>query len=180
MKEHQYPAASGLISVLFHPNAVPIVDIFRSISRLEDHYDLALLNGPEQALTSYTRPEAAKAIISDALLFAFALTRQRSQPLCHKPLKSRHASMDEYCLLALIGSSREPGSELTFEAATALGVSSMDFMASLASDLVRQIDLASLAFHSPNASEFRAIIGDQILFDDLDAPLERSEIKFRF
>jgi hypothetical protein len=171
----------GEVSVLLHPGTVPIIGIFRSFNRLEDQYDLTSLDAPERTLASYTRPEAAKAIISDALLFAFALARQRTEPLSYKPVGSRHASIDEYCLLALIGSSRMPDSELTFEAATALGVASLGFMTSLAADLVRQIDLAGMHLGEPGLHEFRAIVGDRLLLeDDLDEPFGRSEMKFRF
>src|SRR3712207_3921254 len=113
-------ASEPAVTVLFHPSTVPIIDVFRSLGRLEDQYDLALLDGPERALTAYTHPEAAKAIVSDALLLAFALTRQRGRPFSHRPLRSRHGSLDEYCLMTLIGSSRSPSTELAIEAATAL------------------------------------------------------------
>jgi hypothetical protein len=156
--------ASDPVTVLFHPSAVPVVDVFRSLGRLEDQYDLALLDGPERALTAYTHPEAAKAIVSDALLLAFALTRQRGRPFSHRPLRSRHGSLDEYCLMTLIGSSRSPSTELAIEAATALGVESLDFLSSLAGELIRQIDLGSLTFNAPSLEEFRAIAGDRRLF----------------
>jgi hypothetical protein len=173
--------SQGAISILFHPSMVPIIDIFRSISSLDHQYDLALLDGPEEALTRFARPEAAKAIISDALLFAFALARQRAQPLRHCPLGSRRGTTDEYCLMALIGSSREPDSELAFEAAMALAIPSMDFMATLAADLLGQIDSACLAFDTPGVTDFRAIIGDGFLIEnDLEGPFDRSDIKFRF
>lgn len=171
----------GPISVLFHPSMVPVVDIFRCIGSFEDQYDLALLNEPERALMDLARPEAAKAIVSDALLLAFALDRQRTRPLDHAPVRSRRGSTDEYCLMALVGASRVPDSELAFEAAAALGIASLDLMTSLASDLVRQIDLASLTFSTPTIHEFRGVVGDRILFeDDTDASLDRSELRFRF
>ena len=171
----------GPISVLFHPSTVPLVDIFRCIGSFEDQYDLALLNGPEQALLGLTRPEAAKAIVSDALLLAFALDRQRSRPLNYAPLKSRHGSLDEYCLVALIAAARRPDSELAFEAASVLGIASLDLMTSLAADLVRQIDLGGLTFGTPGLQEFRGVVGDRALFtDDLEVSLDRSELRFRF
>jgi len=171
----------GAISILFRPSMVPIIDIFRSIGSLDHQYDLALLDGPERALMSFARPETAKAIISDALLFAFALARQRSHPLRHCRLGSRRGTTDEYCLMALIGSSRELDSELAFEAGMALAIPSMDFMATLASDLLGQIDSAGLGFDTPSVAEFRAIIGDGCLIEnDLEGFLGRSEIKFQF
>jgi hypothetical protein len=173
--------SEGAVSILFHPSTVPIIDIFRSISRLDHQYDLALLDAPEEALKSFARPETAKAIISDALLFAFALARQRAQPVSHCPLGSRQGTTDEYCLMALIGSSHEPDSELAFEAAMALAIPSMDFMATLAADLLGQIHSARIAFDTPSVADFRAIVGDRISIEDnLGGSLDRSEIKFRF
>jgi hypothetical protein len=169
------------VSVLLHPNAVPVADIFRCISGFEDQYDLALLNGPEEDLLGLTRADAAKAIISDALLLAFALDRQRSRPLCHAPLRSRRASMDEFCLIALIGASRTRDSELAFEASAALGIASLDLVASLASDLIGQIDSSGLIFSTPDVNEFRGVVGDWLsLEDDVDTGFGRSGMKFRF
>jgi len=181
IETQRHPGAAGTVSVLFRPSIVPVLDVFRSLGRLEDQYDLALLDGPEQALTRLASPELAKGIISDALLFAFALTRQRSATVHYRPMGSRHGSMDEYCVVTLIGASRVPDSELTFEAASALGVASLDFMVSLAADLVRQIDLASLPFDAPSLSDFRGVVGNSALFeDDCGGPLARSEFRFRF
>jgi hypothetical protein len=160
---------------------VAVIDIFRFIDSLEDQYDVALLEGPEEILAGYVSSEAAKAIVSDALLVAFALVRQRTQPLYYQATKSRCGSLDEYCLISLIGSSRTPDSELAFEAATALGVTSVDFMTSLTSDLVRQIDAADLSFDTPSLADFRAIVGHRLFLEDgLDESASPSEMKFLF
>lgn len=175
------PAAPGPIAVLFHPSAVPIIDVFRSLGSLEDQYDLALLDGPERALAAYTAPDTAKGIVSDALLLAFALTRQRGRPFSHRPLGSRHGTADEYCLMTLIGSSRVPASEVTLQAAAALGVVSLDFMVSLVGEINRQIDLGLLVFETPSLPEFRAIMGDGILAGiEVDRPLVKPEPGFHF
>jgi hypothetical protein len=154
-----FSAPLGSVAVLLHPSTVPVVDVFRSLGSLEDQYDLVLLDGPEQALAVYTQPEAAKGIVSDALLLAFALTRQRGRPFSHKPLGSRQGSMDEYCLLAMV---------------------SLDFMSALAGELVRQIDLGSLIFEPPTLSEFRAIVGykrpEEVI---MDSALSKVEFNFR-
>lgn len=160
MADAQLPlAASNPVAVLFHPSIVPVIDVFRCLNRLEDQYDLCLLDGPEQALAAYTRPEAAKSIISDALLLAFALTRQRGRPFAYRPVGSRHASLDEYCLISLIGSSRNPDSPVVREAAQCLEIISLDFMTALAGELVRHIDGGDLRFEPPCLAEFRAMIG---------------------
>jgi hypothetical protein len=154
-----YPSEAGSVAVLLHPSTVPVIDVFRSLNRLEDQYDLALLDAPEQALAVYTQPEAAKGIVSDALLLAFALTRQRGRPFVHGRLGSRHASLDEYGLLTLIGASRDPSSSVAVEAARLLEIVSLDFMSALTGEMVRQFDLGTLAFEIPSLSEFKAIMG---------------------
>jgi len=168
------------VAVLLHPSMVPVIDVFRSLDSLDDHYDLALLDAPEQALANYTTAETAKGIVSDLLLLAFSMTRQRGRPFSHRPLGSRHGSIDEYCLLVLIGSSRNPVSEVALEATDYLGVVSLDAMATLAGELVRQIDLGTLAFQLPDLSEFRAITGcgthEEVL---VEAALAKVEFNFR-
>jgi hypothetical protein len=173
-------AAPGSVAILLHPSTVPVLDVFRSLSSLDDQYDLAMLDGPEQALAGYTRPEAAKGIISDALLLAFALTRQRGRPFSHHAAGSRHGTLDEYCLLALISSSRNPASEVALEAAALLDIVSLDFMSALAGELVHQIDLGALVFEPPGLSEFRAIMGygssKEVLVESV---LNKAEFNFR-
>jgi hypothetical protein len=175
-----FPFATGSVAVLLHPSVVPVIDVFRRLNRLEDQYDLAMLDGPEQALSAYTQPETAKGIVSDALLLAFALTRQRGRPFIHKPVGSRHGSLDEYSLLAMIGASRDPSSDVALEAARYLDIVSLDFLAALAGDLVRQIDLGAVAFEVPELSDFRAITGvgavEEVL---LETDLARAEFSFR-
>ena len=175
-----HPFQSSSVAVLLHPSTVPVVDVFRSLSRLEDQYDLAMLDGPEQALAAYTQPEAAKSIISDALLLAFALTRQRGRPFVYRPLGSRHGSMDEYCLLTMIGASRDLSSGVALEAARILEIESLDFMAALAGEMVHQFDVGALAFEVPSLSDFRAMIGykasEEVL---IDSNLNRTGFNFR-
>jgi hypothetical protein len=155
-----YSSAPGPIAFLLHPSTVPVLDVFRSLSCLEDQYDLALLDGPEQGLAAYIQPEAAKGIVADALLMAFALTRQRGKPFSHKSPGSRHGTREEYCLLALIGSSRNTASEIALEAAAYLDIASLDFMAALSGEIVRQMDIGTLVFEPPSLSEFRAMMDD--------------------
>jgi len=175
--------ATGSVAFLLHPSVVPVIDVFRSLSSLEDQYDLALLDGPERGLAAVTQPDAAKAIVSDALLLAFALTRQRGRPFCHQPVGSRHGSMDEYCLLALIGSSRNGVngvSDVAQEAAALLDIVSLDFMVSLAGEIIRQMDLGTLVFERPSLPEFRALMGygrsEEVLIESV---LGKAEFNFR-
>ncbi|MXQ12871.1 hypothetical protein [Microvirga makkahensis] len=153
------PVGHNPIAFLFHPSAVPVIDVFRSIGSLDDQYDLALLDGPERGLATYVQPGAAKGIVSDALLLAFALTRQRGTAFDHRPVGSRYGTRDEYCLMTLIGASRQPGSEVAREAAALLGLSPLELMSALAGELARQIDLGIIVFTVPSLTEFRAVAG---------------------
>jgi hypothetical protein len=176
-----YPATSGSIAFLLHPSMVPVIDVFRSLSSLEDQYDLSLLDGPEQGLTVYTQPEAAKGIVSDALLLAFALTRQRGgRPFLHRPLGSRHGSVDEYCLLALMGSLGHAAADVALEAAAYLDVASLDAVVPLVGEIVRQMDSGALVFEPPSLSDFRAMMSRESSEEVLvEASAGRAEFNFR-
>jgi hypothetical protein len=153
-----YPASANPVAVLFHPSAVPVVDVFRSLNSLSDDYDLAFLDEMEQGLARFVCAETAKGIVSDMLLLAFALTRQRGRAFLHRPLKSRCGSLDEYCLVTLMVSSQGWASSLADEAASALGIASADIVPSLTGELVRQIEAGSLVVARPDLDEFRAVV----------------------
>ncbi|MBZ6076283.1 hypothetical protein [Microvirga puerhi] len=157
--------AGNVIAILFPPPIVPLIDAFRSLEVLSEHYDVHVLDGPEGDMARFIDRDTARAIVSDAMLLAFALSRQRGGPLSHRPLRSRQGSVDEYCVLALIGAARDPGSELAFEAAAALGIGSVDFTLSIAIDLLRQIDQGGLFLEQPSLAEFRAIVSENLLLD---------------
>lgn len=147
------------VGVLLHPTVVPVIDVFRSLGNLEDQYDLALLDDPEASLSGFLEPGLAKGIVSDALLLAFALTRQRGRPFRFRTVGSRHGSTDEYCLLTMITASRQLGQDLTQEAAAVLDVEALDFLMALAGEIVRQVDLGTIVFQVPSLPEFRAMLG---------------------
>lgn len=147
------------VAVLFHPSAVPVIDVFRSLGSLEDQYDLALLDSPETALSRFLDPGLAKGIVSDALLLAFSLTRQRGRPFHFRPVGSRQGSVDEYCLLTMIAASHQVGPEVTQEAAFVLDVQSLDPLKPLTGEIIRQIDLGTIVFQVPSLSDFRAMLG---------------------
>jgi hypothetical protein len=114
------------------------------------------------------------------LLMAFALTRQRGRPFAHRPLGSRHGSVDEYCLLALIGSSRNTASDVALEAAAFLDIVSLDPMAALAREILRQMEIGALVFEPPGPSEFRAMMGYGPSEDVLvETAMEKAEFNFR-
>jgi hypothetical protein len=77
----------------------------------------------------------------------------------HRPFRSRCGTLDEYCLMTLIGASRQPGSEVIREASALLGVSPTDLLSALAGELARHIDLGIIVFPVPSLCEFRAVIG---------------------
>ncbi|WP_262270920.1 hypothetical protein [Microvirga yunnanensis] len=170
--------APRAVAVLLHPSIVPVIDVFRSLDLLEDQYDLALLDGPEQGLTAYTGQEAAKGIVSDALLLAFALTRQPGGPFAYRPVGSRHGSLDEFCLLTLIASSRNLGSDLAVEAASLLDVASLDVMGPLTGEILRHMDAGDLVFALPSLPEFRAMMGtrssEEVLVEAAPGKAERN------
>ena len=157
----------GRVAILFHPSLVPILDVFRALGAPDESFSMQPLDGPERDLAKYTCPEAAKAIVSDAMLLAFALARQRTRPLAHRPLYSRQGSADEYCLMTLVGASRCPDTELAFEACAALDVPSLEFMTALAADLLRQMDIARLPLETPSVADFRSVVSDSPFFADL-------------
>ncbi len=147
------------VAVLFHPSAVPVIDVFRSLGSLEDQFDLALLDSPETALSRFLDPGLAKGIVSDSLLLAFALTRQRGRPFHFRPVGSRHGSVDEYCLLTMIAASHQVGPEVTQEAALVLDIESLDPLKPLTGEIIRQIDLGTIVFQVPSLAQFRAMLG---------------------
>ncbi|NIX76810.1 hypothetical protein [Microvirga terricola] len=158
---------------------MPILDVFRYFNRLEDHHDLTLLDGPEGTLAASTGPDLAKTIVSDALLLAFSIARQRRRPLDHHPVGSRRGTLDEYCLVVLMIASRLPDSSLATEAASALGLD--DAILSLVADLMRQIDRTYLYWRVPSLAEFRAVIGNRAWRDvEVEESLNQSGFRFRF
>src|SRR3954469_12411333 len=93
---------SAPVGVLFPPDCVPVIDIFRALGDFEEHYDISALDELENRLARNISREIAKGIVSDALLLAFGLRRERMDPLAFAPLRSRRGTLDEYRLLALI------------------------------------------------------------------------------
>src|SRR5688500_7388155 len=94
---------AGDVAILFSPASVPVIDIFRALGDFEEHYDVAALDSLEGRLAGIMSREAAKRIVSDSLLLAFGLRRERPEPLDLRPVLSRRGSLDEYYILALVG-----------------------------------------------------------------------------
>ena len=70
---------AAAVTVLFAPHLVTVIDVFRALGDFEDHYDVAALDGLEGRLGATMSRNLAKGLVSDALLLAFALTRQRGR-----------------------------------------------------------------------------------------------------
>jgi hypothetical protein len=138
------------IAVLFPPGAVPLIDIFRALGDFEEHYDIAALDEMEANLSCLMSRDAAKSIVSDALLLAFSLRRERCEALHFAPLQSRRGTLDEYRLLALIGASYWHDDDLACDAAAALKIVHHRAVLSLASDIARRLDAAGLAVEEPD------------------------------
>jgi hypothetical protein len=140
-------AAHSAFAVLLHPSSVPVVDVFRSKSELEFTHDLTLVQEAELELREWTSPALAKAVISDAILLAFSLSREREQPLDYRPQGSRLTSADERRLIALVSAfwiSDAPEASV----AAALGVPADGLASSAAANLASQIQQAGLLWPS--------------------------------
>jgi hypothetical protein len=74
----------------------------------------------------------------------------------------------------LIGSVRNPASALTLEAASALGIVSLDFMLSLAGELVQQLDLGSITCVAPSLPEFRAVLNREVGLEASSVEISRN------
>jgi hypothetical protein len=138
------------IGVLFPPDAVPVIDIFRALGDFEDHYDIAALDLLERNLLSLMSPDAAKSVVSDALLLAFSLRRERPEPLSYAPIRSRRGTLDEYRLLALLGAASCQDPDLAADAAAALKIVHARPILALAADIARRLRAAGVELDAPD------------------------------
>jgi len=143
------------VAVLFPPESVPVIDIFRALGNFEEHYDIASLDELESRLTRIVSRDVAKGIVSDALLLAFGLRRERVETLSFSPLRSRRGTLDEYRLLALISATYWHDFVLASAAAAALEVAHAQPLVSLAFDISRRFEAAGLKLVAPDARLFR-------------------------
>jgi hypothetical protein len=139
-------------ALLLHPSSVPVVDVFRSKTELEVTHDLALAQEAELELGAWTTAALSKAIISDAILLAFSLSRERKQPLEYRPQGSRLTSPDERRLIALVSAVGADEAATALAAAT-LGVPAGGLCGAAAENLASQIKQAGL--HWPSLEALR-------------------------
>jgi hypothetical protein len=143
------------VAVLFAPDTVPIIDIFRALGDFEEQYDVEVLDRLETCLASSTTREIAKSIVSDALLLAFALRRERPEPMSYNEPGARRGTLDEYRLLALLSAASWGDLVLVAEAAGALGIVNTHAIMSLACDIGGRLETAGLRLAIPDPRLFR-------------------------
>ncbi|HEX2553752.1 MAG TPA: hypothetical protein VHL98_08625 [Microvirga sp.] len=143
------------VAVLFSPGTVPIVDIFRALGDFEDHYDVAALDALEDDLARAMGRDTAKGIVSDALLLAFGLRRERPEPMQYAPRQSRRGTLDEYRLVSLLSATYWHDFVLASEAAAALEIIHPQPLISLAFDISRRLESAGMKLDAPDPRVFR-------------------------
>lgn len=141
------PAA---LALLFPPRAVALLDLFRALGDFEAHYDVSVLDRLEAQLAGMLDPVTAKGVVSDALLLAFGLRREREARLELSKLGSRRGTADEYRLLVLIGAALEDDLERAATAAMALDVANFRPLAALAADFARRLEEAGFELDLPD------------------------------
>jgi len=145
------------ISVLFRPEVVIVVDIFRALSAFGDRYELADLQYLERRLTAVLDADMARAIVSDALLLEFGLRRERSSRLNYGLPGSRQGTVDEYRLLALLAATSSHDFDLTAAAAASLGIVHAKPLISLASDIAARLVSVGIRLDAPNRRLLRPV-----------------------
>ncbi len=143
------------VGVLFSPGTVVVIDIFRALGDFEDHYDITALDSTERRLARFMPQEVAKGIVSDALLLAFGVRRERAKPLEFRPPLSRRGSLDEYRLVAILAAAFWHDFVLAAKAAGALGIGHPQPLISLAFDIARRLETAGITLAVPDARLFR-------------------------
>lgn len=142
----------GPISVLFSPDALFVIDVFRALGDFEEHYDVAALDQLEAELARHVDRTSAKGLVSDALLLAFGLRRERSVGLNMMTIGRRRGSLDEYRLYAMVAASYWHDHILAAEAAHALGLRHARPLLTLAFDVARRLEAAGIRLEMPNAN----------------------------
>jgi hypothetical protein len=166
------------VAVLFVPSIVPIIDVFRALADFQEHYDIGALDELEGRLCASMSRDLAKGLVSDALLLAFGLGRERTEPLAFRPLFSRRGSLDEYRLMGMIGATFENDSVLAAATAASLGINPSQPLISLAFDVARRLKAAGLRLGAPD----RRLLGLQpsiSLFDILSDRASRGDMRRR-
>lgn len=149
-----HPADDQTVAILFAPQALAVIDIFRALGDFEEHYDIGALDALENRLCGMMGRDLAKGIVSDALLLAFGLRRERRDPLLYQRVQSRRGTADEYRLLSLLGATYWHDFHLASEVAAALEVRHPQPLVSLAFDIARRLEAAGLKLEAPDPRLF--------------------------
>ncbi|HEV2560368.1 MAG TPA: hypothetical protein VGU45_17230 [Microvirga sp.] len=148
------PSSEMPVAILFPPTMLPVIDIFRALGDFEEHYEIGALDLLESRLSSLMGRDLAKGIVSDALLLAFGLRRERREPLDYRPVQSRRGTADEYRLMALMAATYWHDFHLAAAAAAALDVRHPQPLISLAFDIARRLEAAGLRLEAPDPRLF--------------------------
>jgi len=150
------------VSFLLRPDVVLAIDLFRALGDFEENYDLSALDRLEERLSALMERSAAKGLVSDALLLAFALRTERAGCWAMNPVGSRRATTDEFRLLALISACLDEDPRLAAEALRSLGVVGNQTILSLAEEVADRLDAAGMRLDPP---DLRLIMDDDDALD---------------
>jgi hypothetical protein len=135
---------SETVFLLFPPALVPVLDIFRVLGNFEENYDISALDALEERLAKSISPQLAKGIVSDALLLAFGLHRERREPLDYGRPETRRGTADESRLIDLLAACSRHDFDLAERVAASLSVSHSKPLVALAYDVARRLEAAGL------------------------------------
>lgn len=138
------------VHVLLSPQAALVVDVFRALGDFEASYDVSVIDALERRLARASDAVTARAIVSDALLFGFALRNQRTDAVRPRPewslnaVGARRASADECAMLALVAGCAGGDAILADRAARLLSVRLDVTVSTLARDMGTRLGAAGI------------------------------------
>ena len=169
------------ISLLFPPNVLPIIDLFRAFGSSDGHGSMATMDNLEPALAAQIGVEAARTAASDILLFSFALRRKRETPLRFGELHARVGTADEYCLLTLLSAAAGMDDRLMEQAIYALGITGEGSLISLSEDIAKSLRFLPFKTSFLDSDVFEEVLGSRMhLSRKGTAELVTSYTKFHF
>jgi hypothetical protein len=153
---------SAPISLLFPPNVIPVIDLFRAFGASDGHGSMATMDNLEPALAALIGVEAARTAASDILLFSFALRRKRKEPLVFHDLHDRVGTADEFCLLTLLSAAAGMDDQLRDDAVCTLGISGEASLISLAEDIAKSLRFLPFKASFLASELFNAVMGTKM------------------
>ncbi|MGO4704588.1 hypothetical protein AB4072_02270 [Microvirga sp. 2MCAF38] len=166
------------VLILFSPKILPAIDLFRGLADLGEAYQSPILEEREASLTNVVGAQQARAALSDALLFSFAIRRQRSNSLTINAIGSRRGTGEEFSLLTLIGAAGVDAQPLLRRAASMLCVELTETLLQLSADLAKDLKPFFVEDDFIDADRFEAIIGNDCRARSVDS--HDSSMKFHF